>query len=440
MRNMVYRSEPVLAVLFWFLLCQACSGKSGASKDALADRAVDRDSSVEQDARQDSAMEASVPDAYVPPECTDPLPSEEIVQGEHYRLPYYPKYGSSGLSWSDTQVVYSDWRCPNDAPSMDDLYLFDMETLQETLMVSRYEAQVCCSVWGTSMVYVDASYWDPEDPLNDQRSELILRDLLTQQETRLTDSNSSKVFSKYNGAQVLFLQDDFTEPENQFTTLRLLDIASGDEVILDTEESGFQEAVSAWDISEEYVTWRASSPLEPPGSWDVWLYHIPTGITSQLHLSSHMVLRSLVSVNWVVWGENRTGQWGVYAKDLPGGLEMEVASGAHDKIPMGLNGDLATWFEFERSGCEFPCSSYDLVIGDLETGVQRRLTSEPRYWGVGKPTCRWLFYTEHENQERFRLYAWDLVAAGVLDPNNCCVIPCDPEIEQCEMLTWQGSP
>jgi hypothetical protein len=80
-----------------------------------------------------------------------------------------------------------------------------------------------------------------------------------------------------------------------------------------------------------------------------------------------------------------------------------------------------------------------LYIKDLETGVSRRLTSESRRWGFGTPTCRWLFYAEGENQERFRQYAWDLVAAGVLD-NNCHVIPCDPQTETCATLQWQGTP
>jgi hypothetical protein len=34
-------------------------------------------------------------------------------------------------------------------------------------------------------------------------------------------------------------------------------------------------------------------------------------------------------------------------------------------------------------------------------------------------------------------YAWDAVAAGVLDA-DCHVIPCDPQVETCAMIEWRG--
>jgi hypothetical protein len=169
----------------------------------------------------------------------------------------------------------------------------------------------------------------------------------------------------------------------------------------------------------------------------VFLHHIPTGQTSRLHTPSNLILNVHLAEGWVVWSEDRTGNWAVYAQDLTTMTEETIASGPSDKTIISSGESLVAWFDFGRGGCDFPCTSYDIVLGDLQTGAHRRLTAEPATWGIHSPTCRWALYTESGPSSAVRVYARDLVAAGVLD-QSCHLIPCDPQTEQCAMLEWQG--
>jgi len=138
-----------------------------------------------------------------------------------------------------------------------------------------------------------------------------------------------------------------------------------------------------------------------------------------------------------MWSEKRNDNWAVYARDLETMAEQIVASGSSDKVLGTVGANVVSWQDYERSGCSFPCSVLDIVAKDLETGVQRRLTEEPGNWGLNVSECPWALRRESDSSSSFRLYVWDMVAAGVMD-QNCHLIACDPDTEPCAMLEWQG--
>jgi hypothetical protein len=137
------------------------------------------------------------------------------------------------------------------------------------------------------------------------------------------------------------------------------------------------------------------------------------------------------------WTEQRSSYWAVYARGLVTQVEEIVTEGDADKILRGASGDFVTWFDYTRSGCEFPCSTYDIYARDLGNGAERRLNYQPGYWAIGSLTCQWLLYFESEGSGTLRAYVFDAFHAGVLD-QSCNLIPCDPQTEQCAMLEWQG--
>ena len=421
----------------------SCSKKPGGKKqDAGLDAHADAEADASQgdagpDARRDASADAGPVDAFVYHDCMAPLEVEEITAGELYQIPVVEQDFHGGFGWNGRYLVQADYRCPGELHLGQDLYMIDMQTLEEELLVARGWGQTSPSLQDDTFVYTDYSYFVENDPNSNHRAELILHNLLTHEETRLTDSNEPKVWPRFNGSHVVYIANDYTSPNEYYSTLRLLDIATSEETVLATEEQGITSS-NIWDINTEYVAWRAVPEGEPSGAWDVFLHHIPTAQTSRLNTPSHLILNVFLSEDRVLWTEKRDGNWTIYGRPLPTGSEAVIADGQQDKVLRGIEGSLVGWFDYERSGCEFPCQDRDLVVKDLATGVVRRITNEIGRWGGMTPTgCRWMHYFENDSSSSFRLYSWDLVAAGVLD-QNCHLIACDPDTEPCAMLEWQG--
>ena len=316
--------------------------------------------------------------------------------------------------------------------------MIDLQNMEESLVVARLGGQVRPSLSGSNFVYSDFSFVIENDPENNYRTELIQHDLVTHSETRLTYSNNFKIYPKFNGTHVVFQHNHYLNETDKHSTLRLLDIATSDEIVLATEEQGITSS-NIWDINSEYVAWRAVPDGEPSSAWDVFLHHIPTAQTSRLNTPGDYIFNVRLSPQRVIWTERRSDYWGIYSRDLVTQVEETIVEGDADRILRGVHQNLVTWLDFSRSGCEFPCSSYDIFISDLENGVTRRLTSTSDYWGIGAPSCKWIVYFEAEGSTTLRGYLWDALQAGVLD-QNCHLIVCDPDTEQCPILEWIGPP
>ncbi|MFH2005920.1 MAG: hypothetical protein ABI333_04945 [bacterium] len=123
--------------------------------------------------------------------------------------------------------------------------------------------------------------------------------------------------------------------------------------------------------------------------------------------------------------------------DLTTGIEEQVTGEPADQILRPIGGHLLLVVDYRHSQDSFPGNSRDLYLYDLETGINRRLTMESMPWGGLRPSCQWLIYAEALGYQLAKLYAWNMVAAGVLD-QDCHVIPCDPETELCSIIEWRG--
>ena len=381
----------------------------------------------------DGALEASTKDAGPGSDCTvSVLPSEEIVPGELYRLPPTGETEIESIDWDGRYVVYAEYRCPYPDARKFDIYTFDLNAMEEIEAVTKLASQRGVSIWEGGVVYTDYWYNHPEVQGDEYRAELVHLDPSTLQETRLTDSNWSKLMPKYNGSHVAYLSRQW-KPDGGVFDFILRDVSTNQEQILADHTQNVQ---LSYDISEEYVSWQAV-PLDEPEVWDIFYHHIPSGVTERLHKSTEYLLCALVSDKWLVFGDATSGNWDVHAYDIQFGVEHQVTNEEHDQVTLHVGGHLVDSFDYRHSGGSFPGSNYDLYLHDLETGVSRRLTSESRYWGILRPSCKWLVYSEHVEANLFRLFAWDLVAAGVLD-ENCHLIPCDPQTETCAMIEWRG--
>ncbi len=435
----------VLLTTFLFVPACGCSEKPGnANKDAGMDAAVD--GSVDADALTDASIDGAVeagrkdadpPDAFVFHDCMAPLEVEELKEGELYQVPVMENPSDhGGFAWNGRYLIQSDKRCEwPEYDFTDDLYGIDVETMEERLLVGRARLQTQPSIYEASFVFRDSSFQDADDPNNNYRSELMLFNLITNQEARLTDSNEGKTQPRFNGTHVLYMNYNYTEQYVSYKTLRLLDIATGEETVLATEDEGITQS-NLWDINQEYAAWRASP--EGENGWDIFLHHIPTGQTSRLNTPGEYIINLRFSNTRLGWTEKRNGNWAVYMVELATMNEQEVASGNSDKVLSGLADHFVSWRDYERAGCNFPCVDSDRFIKDLQTGIERRLTPNPGKWTGSTPmNCRWLLYFEFDSSTSFRVFLWDVVAAGILD-ENCNIIPCDPDNEECTVLEWIG--
>ena len=420
--------------VLWWVGCGGCgcNGSNGAGdKDSGVDAHIWEDSSTDSSGH-DAELDGQV-DAGPGSDCTiHTLPHEEIIPGELYRLPPTGEHKVYSMDWNGTQIVYSERRCGNDSRE-EDVYFFDLEHRTEEAVTEALGSQKGASIKGNGLVYFDFSYVKDGDPENEYRSELIHYNLASATPTRLTDGNWPKIRPAFNGTHVAYLSYEHAPDASEPPDLKLLELASGDEIELADHTQNIQRT---YDIAADYVTWQAQ-PVAEPNVWDIFYHHIPTGITERLQRSTMYLFSSRVSGARLVWNESDGTSYDVWVKQLPAGAPERIVTEEHDQMAANIEGHLVIWFDWRHSGESFPSYSYDLYLHDLETGVSRRLTEQPGGWGGFAPSCRWLLYGQRIADNQAVTYAWDAVAAGVLDA-DCHVIPCDPQVETCAMIEWRS--
>ncbi|MFC1482459.1 TolB family protein [Myxococcota bacterium] len=405
---------------------------SGNYNDAGAGDGALQDVGLDVMVQNDASPDASVVDARVYPDCDVPiLQPEEIVPGELIRLPPTGQNEMYAMDWDGRYVAYAEHRCSGWGS---DIFVFDLDTMQESIVAARVGGQKSPSVWASGILFFDGYYTHFPSPENDLRIELYHFDVPTGQETRLTDGNWPKILPVYNGTHVAYLSGEWDPPSFLYDFV-LREVSTGQEQTLADHNQGVQQC---YGISEEYVTWQALSPSQP-NTWDIFYHHIPTGITDRLYLDTPYLLCPAVAGQRLAWNEMRNGNWDVFVMDLETSIEEQITDDPADQVMIrGLGGNFLVWQDYRHSGGTFPGYATDFYFHELSTGISRRLTLEAREWGIHKPvSCQWLMRVQVYGEHQGVIYAWDLVTAGVLD-QNCHLIPCDPETEICSVMEWQG--
>jgi len=435
-QRIILRLQPLWAAgLLFAATVAACSDDQSAKDrdaqpdasriDARPDRAL-VDAGV--DAAPDAIRDAMTSDAS---DCDPYLGQAQVLRpGELYRLP------PTGYEWSDCNLAhegnwaaYSENRCPIATRQSEDIFIFDMETLTESVAVARLGNQDAREMVGQTLVYSDAYASNFE--ATKYEIDLFLYDIVTGQKTQLTDGNWGKVRPRYNGTHVVFLGNE-SYPTETVQDLIIQDIATGNRIILADRSANVERDYS---ISADYVTWQAKSHNDPT-VWDIYDHHISTGVTTALGRDTPYLAGSFVAGNRLVFNESDGSNYDVYVHDLNLDVTDKLIDAPYDQVVTGMRGRLLLYVDYSRSHSTFPSYHYDIVLLDMDTGVSRRLTVQPGGLGAS-PSCHWLYYAEEYDDWRCGYYAWDLIAAGVLD-DQCHVLPCDPDHEQCSMFEWHG--
>ncbi|MFH2010973.1 MAG: hypothetical protein ABI333_30520 [bacterium] len=428
---MVTKAAAIIGAL---AMCAACEGVSpGGTPDAnVPGDAALRDVEQSDTAIVDAQPDADPVDAMVYPHCDVPIRQPQVlIPGELIQLPPVEQTEFNWLDWNGRHVVYSLFRCPPEMTWIDDLFVFDLETMQESVVAARVGGQSPASVSADGVVFMDSYFLYFPTPDNDRRFELYHYDFDSAQETRLTNANWPKLEPEYNGTHVAYLSGEW-DPQQVLTfDLVLRELSTGQEVLLADHDQYVRQCFS---ISDEYVTWQANYSSQPYES-DIFFHHIPTGITDRMYLNVSQQICPHVSGSRVSWIMSTYGNQDIYVYNITTGIQQRLTTDPDVQFATPIEGHLLLSVDYRHG----TVGTYDrdLYIYDLDTGAHRRLTVDSLPWGALRPSCRWMIYSQHYSTALKTLYAWDLVAAGVLD-QSCHVIPCDPLTEMCQTLEWRG--
>ncbi|MDY0003174.1 MAG: hypothetical protein RBU30_17880 [Polyangia bacterium] len=323
----------------------------------------------------------------------------------------------NGLSRDGTVIVYAHWH--SDTEHQADVFLFDtLIWVENRITNSADSSQVSPSIRGAELVWSDSKY---SIDSGEYWHELVHYNISTGIETRLTNSTDSRSGSKFNGRYVVY---DYT-PDGIYTPdLRLLDIETHEDILL-CDRDWKPVDVS---ISDRYVTWVAIPPGRPDWNRDVFIYDIEAGETLQLDTPTTYQYVTSVHGSRVVWMDSRNGQWDIYLYDIETGDETRLTDDPFDQTTPWIYGNLVTFSEyrFTLGWDDGDHCARDIQIMDLETGVTRRVTSLPWFWyaipGEGGLLLAKLF-EDPSVSNKSKLYMFDLIAMGILDPTGQHVLP-----------------
>jgi beta propeller repeat protein len=132
------------------------------------------------------------------------------------------------------------------------------------------------------------------------------------------------------------------------------------------------ESVDQWysALNGEWVLWSDNRT----GDYNVYLYSATqdteTAITNATasQIVSTMSLRSMIEGDRFVWQDNRSGNWDIFMYDLASGQGMQITDDAADQINPAIAGDRLVWQD-NRSG------NWDIFMYDLASGQEMQVTT-----------------------------------------------------------------
>ncbi|MFH2007381.1 MAG: hypothetical protein ABI333_12420 [bacterium] len=387
------------------------------------------------DAGPEAGLEASVRDVEVPPDVRDarvgdarpdsewcganPFPgvdpnAQELTSDE-------PAVMSPLFSWDGSRIAYSRCAPGPVVPSSDyEIYLFEIDTWQENQITFLPDSpQYDPTTYGGQIIWSDGRY--RTIGVDDYRFELIDYDIESSQETRLTDSPDTKFYPLTNGRYLVY---DFIAEGAGTGELRLRDLVTSDETVL----SPVGRAAEGVSISDRFVTWVAMPPNAQFYNKDVHIYDLQTQQTLRLESTENdATFSTSVWGSKVVWHDFRHGQWDIYLYDIDAGQETRLTDDPFDQGGAAIHGNLVTFSDFRFTGGYYDgrCAR-DIYILDIDTMIGRRVTTLPWYWWGRPGDDGWLLAIlrdEYSLNSPAKLYLFDLIAMGILDPTGQHVLP-----------------
>ena len=137
-------------------------------------------------------------------------------------------------------------------------------------------------------------------------------------------------------------------------------------------------------IYQDKIVWQQYNTTT--GNWDIYLYDFLISgdaampeekETTQITTNGANHINPYVNGNYIVWQDNRNGNWDIYAYDLSTGAEIPICTAAGDQTNPSVYGDNFVWQD-NRNG------NWDIYMYDISTNVTKQITTNT--FNQTKPT------------------------------------------------------
>ena len=127
-------------------------------------------------------------------------------------------------------------------------------------------------------------------------------------------------------------------------------------------------------IYQDKIVWQQQ---EADGNWNIYLYDFPISgdaampdwkWTTQITTNSADQINPYVNGNYIVWQDNRNGNWDIYAYDLSTGAEIPICTATGDQTNPSVYGDNFVWQD-NRNG------NLDIYMYDISTNTTKQITN-----------------------------------------------------------------
>ncbi|MDY0003233.1 MAG: hypothetical protein RBU30_18175 [Polyangia bacterium] len=399
-----------LATLLGGLSCEDQPGKT----DHDAESGVAQDSTPPPDVK--IPADAGSPDAGEPP---------VGVPYEYCSLPFFklhiggPDEEVAGLGLWDGRLVYS--RGPKDRPAWD-VYLLSLTDCLEYKLTGQARAT-------TTYIRGDEVFWSDNRAYQTQPEyhckDIYRYDLSSWTEEQLTDDPLCEWSPQTNGRFLVFERSSTQDAASPHALL-LWDRQEGTTIQLSAPGTnpGYH------DITDRYLAWSGYTDLAGSLGKDVFYLDLVTGEETHVPNSASYYcydvylwgeyLSYLCSEYWVQW------PWHLFLHHIPTGEELHLEGG--EEPTRGVMGGAIHEHLIVFNTTRYGLGGTTAVLYDIETGVQRRLTSMPSYLVATKVFYPWVVFILDLGSYVFEYYIANLEALEVVDATGH-LTPGDPVID-----------
>ena len=310
----------------------------------------------------------------------------------------------------DRYVVYDDRRSPS-TDKKQDIYLFDLQTCTEYQLTDAPGFQVGASMWESEIV------WSNDHDTNEYSEFTVDTFDLSNASFGTLAGVETVGVPAFNGRYLVTYSSEGEISPTLYHPV-LVDLWTMEEHIIAVSGQGAEH----FSMSETHLAWIMSCAT-CGGVADVFYMDLST--KDIVHIESTSTGNQLHPSTWgdyIFWQDDREfGDWTIFVHQLSTGDTWKLID---DQISRGLahlRGKLLTWGTCKYSpDCQ--TIGLDIVLYDVETGISRRVTPESGHFRPRFAHGDWLVYLRKMTENRYKIYAVDMKAAGLIDQGGS-VIP-----------------